>query len=394
MRSLRHGAGAHRRGWAARMAWTVMLTGGLAGCGGADGPAPEIRIGLLATMEGRFAESSGDPSLRGAELAVSERNAAGGVVVDGVPHQVRLVVRSYDARADDAAAQARVLINEDSVHALLGPQLSAHAIAVAVMAEEARVVMISPMSSNRATTEGKRFVFRLAFLDDFQGEVLSDFALDELKARTGAVLYEETSPYSSGLAREFVARFQAGGGRIVAEETFLGDAPLDFQEQLGRIARARPDVLLLPNAMAADSVQMRQARELGIQSQILGTDTWDLQLSPNLAAAEGVYVTHQWHYDMEGPEVAPFLRRFDAAYQRLPRTTAAMTYDATVLLLDAMERAGAVGGEPLRAAVAGTRDFQGVTGRISFDGSGSPRRSAVISRVHGGKVSLFRTVDP
>jgi len=361
--------------------------------GGGDAAPPEIRIGLLATMEGRFSETSGQPSKRGAELAVAERNAGGGVTIGGVPYRVRLIVRSYASRAD-AAAQARALINQDSIHALVGPQLSVHAIPVAVMAEDARVVMISPMSSNPETTAGKRYVFRLAFLDDFQGEVLGNFARHDLDASRAAILYEETSSYSRGLAREFRKSFEASGGTVVAEEHFLADDPVDYRHQLRRIEGRRPEVLLLPNTMFADSVQLRQAREIGLDVQILGTDTWDLQQAKKMDAAEGLFVTHQWHHDLPGAEVARFLDRFDAAYGRRPKTTAAMTYDAVRLLLDAMENAGSVESDAVRTSLATGAEFEGVTGRISFDGGGSPRRSAVISKVIGGEAKFFRVVDP
>lgn len=385
--------GAKRRTYPlARLAW-ASLGLVLAACGAPQDP-PEIRIGLLATMEGPYREASGLPSKRGADLAVEEWNARGGVVIDGVPRRIRLVVRSYDNRADDAAAQARALLNQDSVHAIIGPQLSSHAIPVAQMAEQVRVVMISPMSSNAETTAGKRYVFRLAFLDAFQGYALASFATEDLGARTAAVLFEETSQYSRGLAAEFRRRFEAAGGRIVASEHFLADDGPDYRDQLRRIGAAKPDVLLLPNAMGADTLQVRQMEELGIDIQVLGTDTWDLQWTPKLAGTAHVFVTHQWHYQMGGPQVEAFLRRFREAYDRLPRTTAAMTYDATNLLLTSMQKVGSVDSDDVRSVLATTTDFLGVTGRISFDGTGNPHRSAAVSHLENGKPVLDRVIDP
>lgn len=359
------------------------------------GPPPILRIGLLATLEGPFAESSGRPSVLGAQMAADEINQAGGVDVGGTPHQVEIVVRAYANRPDDAAIQARSLINQEGIHALVGPQLSNHAIPVALVAEQAHLPMISPMSSNPETTAGKRWVFRLAFVDDFQGRVLARFAREDLAATRAAILYDESAPYSRGLARRFTDEFGRLGGTVAAAETFTSDRVDTFVPQLTRIQAADPEVLFLPNDPEVDSIQMREARELGIRAVFLGSDTWDLQSLIGLPWAEGSYVTHQWHFEAPSPSVARFLEAYRERFGgAMPRTTAAMTYDAVRLLADAAHRAGTIDAGPLRDALANTLDYQGATGVISFHGTGDPERSAVVSRLGSQGTTVERVIDP
>ncbi|MGH9392418.1 MAG: ABC transporter substrate-binding protein, partial [Vicinamibacteria bacterium] len=210
-------------------------------------PAPEIRIGLLALLSGIPEETSGRPSVEGAELAVLLANEAGGIRIGGVPHRVKLIVKAYDDRPDSAISVARALVNQSRIDVLVGPQFSRHAIPVAIVAEEAEIPMVSPMSSSPATTAGRRFVFRLAALDEVQGRAMGEFAAGDLGARRAAVLYDISTDYSRSLAEAFRGAFEERAGSIVAFESFARDEPLDYRARLDRIAAADPDVLYLPN---------------------------------------------------------------------------------------------------------------------------------------------------
>lgn len=379
-----------RRWWLSGLALVVL--GLCASCQEAD--APEIRIGLLATLNGVPRETSGIPSLNGASMAIESVNAAGGIELEGVRHHVRLVVKNYEDRPDSATSEARSLINRERIHAIVGPQFSRHAIPVSLVAEEARIPMISPMASNPATTEEKQYVFRLAFLDDVQGQVMGRFAFEELGARKAAVLYDVTTAYGRQLAQVFCEAFESEGGRIVARESYARDAPLEYSEQIETIRISDPDVLYLPNDTVFVEAQIRQAREAGIQSTVLGGDTWDVQHLRTLRESDGSYIAHQWHYQLDTPEAREFLEHYRNEYGTLPKVTAAMTFDAVGVLLRAIEEAGSTNPDAIRDAIANAPVYAGATGVIRYQGSPDPVRSVVISRILDGQSALFKVVDP
>ncbi len=354
-------------------------------------PEPgEIRVGLLATFTGPYRDISGQPTRDGAHLAVAE---AGTLTIGGRPYRVRLVERDFADRADAATGAARSLINQDSVVALIGPQFSRHAIPVAVVAEDARVLMISPMSSNPEVTADRRYVFRLAFLDDIQADVLARFALGDLGARRAAVLYDITSAYSRGLAEQFRDVFAVGSGRVVAFESYTADRAGAIEPQIRRIAASAPDVLFLPNFADAVRVQVAAAQRAEVRAVLLGSDSWDPLTLPPLAGIDA-YVTNQWRPDIPLPSAQRFVRVFEAAYGAPPRATAAMTYDAVHILLDAMRRAGSLDPDAVRAAIAATDGYQGASGIISFGGQADPRRGVAVSRVVDGSLRTARVVPP
>ena len=356
-------------------------------------PAGEIRIGLLALLSGVPEDTSGRPSVEGAELAVREANERGGIQIAGVAHSVKLIVKAYDDRPDSATSVARALVNQSRIDVLVGPQFSRHAIPVAIVAEDSQIPMLSPMSSSPATTEGRRFVFRLAPLDEVQGGTLAEFALRDLAARRAAVLYDISTDYSRSLAEAFRRAFEEAEGRVVAFESFARDEPLDYREQLDRIASADPDVLYLPNDSERVEAQILQARERGVEATLLGGDTWDLERFRALPECEGAYVAHQWHPDLGTPEARRFRELFFKTHGKTPKITAAMTYDAVALVLGVIGRKGSLDAAAIRDGIAATRDFRGATGLIGFPDGPDPVRSVVISRISGGQSHLHRVVD-
>jgi branched-chain amino acid transport system substrate-binding protein len=359
-----------------------------------DPPVAEIRIGLLVLLSGTPAETSGYPSIEGAELAVREANEKGGIRIGGVAHTVRLIVKEYDDRPDSATSVARALVNQSRIDALVGPQFSRHAIPVAIVAEDSEIPMVSPMSSSPGTTEGRRFVFRLAPLDVVQGRTMAEFAARELAARRAAVLYDISTDYSRSLAENFRRAFEEKGGSVAAFESFTRDEPLDYREKLDRIARADPDVLYLPNDSERCEAQIVQARERGVEATLLGGDTWDLERFRALPESEGSFIAHQWHPDLDTPEARRFRELFTEAYGKTPKITAAMTYDAVALLLEVIARRGSLDPSEVREGIAETRDFRGATGTVSFPNGGDPERSVVIARISGGKSHLHEIIRP
>jgi branched-chain amino acid transport system substrate-binding protein len=358
-----------------------------------DPPPAEIRIGLLVLLSGLPAETSGYPSIEGAELAVREANEKGGIRIDGVAHSVTLIVKEYDDRPDSATSVARALVNQSRIDALVGPQFSRHAIPVAIVAEDSEIPMVSPMSSSPATTEGRRFVFRLAPLDEVQGRAMGEFAAGDLAARRAAVLYDISTDYSRSLAESFRRAFEQAGGSVVAFESFARDEPLDYREKLDRVADVDPDVLYLPNDSERCEAQIVQARERGVDATLLGGDTWDLERFRALPQSDGAYIAHQWHPDLDTTEARRFRELFARTYGKTPKVTAAMTYDAVALVLDVIERTGSLDSSAIRDGIAATRDFAGATGTVRFPEGGDPERSVVIARISGGESRLHRIIQ-
>ena len=217
----------------------VLLSLGLIwGCG--SQPSNEIRVGVNAELTGSK-PTVGDSCKKAAELLAAQVNQAGGLKVGDKQLPIKLFVEDNEDKAESAAAAAQKLISENNVLAILGPNASGNAIPAAQICEDAKVIMISPWSTNPKTTEGKKYVFRACFIDDFQGEVMAKFAKDNLKAKTAAVLYDVASEYNKGIAEYFKKFFEAGGGKVVAFESYTKDDK-DFSSQLTLIKAAINDI--------------------------------------------------------------------------------------------------------------------------------------------------------
>ena len=365
----------------------------LSRCGTRADPPPEIRIGVIASLSGPAAENSGRATTEAANLAVQQVNAEGGLLVGDVRYQVRLIFGDDENNAQTAVDVARRLIFQERVVALVGPQFSSNAIPVASVAEEARLPMISPISTNPQTTAGKQYVFRVGFVDEVQGQVMAQFARDEFAATTAAVLYDIASDYNRGMAETFQRQFTANGGSIVAFEAYTSGAT-DFRPALQRIAASNPDVLFLPNYSADSIAQANQAREGGMTLPLLGSDGWTATSVAPVPAFEGAFFTQHWHPAVENPASAAFLRDYTAAYAHEPLVTAALTYDAFSLLFAAMEREGSVTPEAIERGLASTADFAGVSGRIGYAGTGDPIKDVVIVEIKDGQALYYSVVQP
>lgn len=375
-----------------------LLLPALAGCEPsrqARAHSNELHIGVLPALSGPRAATSGIPTQRAAELAAEQVNRAGGLEVAGRRYRVVLHVIDTHDTEQGATIGARRLINEFGVSALVGPQASRLAIPVGDIAERARVPMISPMSTHPRVTAGRRYVFRASFVDDVQGRAMARFAVDDLEAVRGAVLFDVSNPYNRHLAETFRAAFERLGGEVVAYESYTSDRAGDFRAQLRRIQEARAEILVLPNYTADARLQLPQAREVGYRGAILGSDAWEFAaLAAEVPAAEGAYLTHHWHPDAMGPGTAEFRTAFRAAYHAAPQATAATTFDALGMIFQAAHLKGSVDPEAIRAGLAETRDYAGVTGPISFCGSGDPVKGVVVLRVENRRVHFHARMQP
>ncbi|HSM04450.1 MAG TPA: ABC transporter substrate-binding protein, partial [Longimicrobiales bacterium] len=269
---------------------------------------------------------------------------------------------------------------------------SQHAIPVGAIANRSGVPMISPMSSNPATTEGRPYVFRLAFLDADQGEVLARFARERLELDRVGVVTNLTSLYATEVASRFRDHFRELGGDIV-EVSYAGGGPEVWRDAFRRVLAQGPDRVLLPLQRSELEDLMTMIEEEDIQVDLLGSDSWDVLTMERFAAARGAYLSHQWMWNVPDERVAPFVNRYRELYGAPPRSTAALTYDAVHLMARAATAAGSLDGMAVRDALADLPSYRGVSGVIEFDEGNSPRRDVVIGRISAGATVFVARVD-
>jgi len=361
----------------------------LADCGRGDAGGTVV-IGQYGSLTGSEA-TFGQATLRGIQLAVREVNASGGIKGKTIE------IKSYDDRGTSQEAGTAVtrLITNDKAVALLGENTSSQSIAGGRVAQQYGVPMISPSSTNPAVTEIGDKIFRVCFLDSFQGWVDAKFAREHLKARTAAILYDQAQAYSKGLAQFFKDAFSGMGGSIASEQAYTaGDQ--DYSAQLTTIREARPDVIFIPGYYTDSGNIALQARKLGITASLLGGDGWD---SPQLAAiggaaVEGSYFSTHFAVQESRPDTQAFVSSYETEYKQRPDSLAALGYDAARLLFDAMRRAPSWEGAALAQALAETKGFAGVTGTISIDPHRNAKKSAVVVQVKGGVPVAVTTIEP
>jgi branched-chain amino acid transport system substrate-binding protein len=368
--------------------------GSLAACAQPPTATPEIRIGVLANLADQVSiEGSGQPTINAAQLAVKQVNQDGGLTVGGKKYTFRLMIENDQNTPQGAVAAAKKLINQEQVVALIGPQYSKNAIPVADVAENAHIPMISAISTNPKTTAGKQYVFRACFIDTFQGQVMAQFAFVDLAARKAAVLYDVASDYNRDIATIFKQAFEAAGGQVVAFEGYPS-GQTDFSSYLAHIHAQAPDVLFLPNYANEAPLQTRQARQAGIKAIFISSDTWGEVQPADAPDANGAFFSSYWHLDSSLPASRQFVADYRQTYSQDPNSTAALTYDAIELLFQAIRQQGKADPEAIRAGLAATRDYPGVSGSISFEGSGDPVKGAVILQIQDKKIIFHKVVNP
>jgi branched-chain amino acid transport system substrate-binding protein len=350
----------------------------------------EILIGEYGSLTGSEA-SFGQETHNAIMMAIEEVNAAGGVS----GRKVRILTEDDQSKAEEAANAVTKLITQNNVVAVLGEVASSSSLAAAPICQANRVPMITPSSTNPTVTEKGDYIFRVCFLDSYQGQSMANYLTNELKMKTAALLIDMRSDYSTGLAQFFEQQFVKNGGRIVARQSYAkGDN--DFRSQLTAVRAANPEVIFVPGYYNDIGQIAMQARDLGIQQPFAGGDGWE---SPKLIeiggkALEGsFYSTHYFPSD-PNPIIQKFVTKYRQQHQRTPDGLAALAYDAALIVVDAIKRAGTTDGPKLRDAIAATKDFQGVTGTITLGPDRNPQgKSMVIVEVKNGELALKHKIS-
>lgn len=349
----------------------------------------DIPVGEFASLTGATA-SFGRSSHNGTKMAIDEVNAAGGVL----GKQLRLITEDDQSRAGEAATVVKKLISKEKIVALLGEVASSRSLEAAPICQEAKIPMISPASTNPRVTDTGDYIFRVCFIDPFQGTVLSKFCLSKGLKKV-AVLTDVKQDYSVGLSEFFKAHFLANGGIIVSEQSYSsGDK--DFKAQLTAIKGIEPDAILASGYYTEAGLIAIQSRELQMNIPLLGGDGWD---SPALVevggtAVEGCFFSNHFSAEDPSPKIQEFLSKYRQKFGEEPDAMGALGYDSAMILVDAIKRANSVSGDAIRQALAATQNYPAVTGLISLNAQRNADKSAVMLVVQKGKFRYVETVAP
>jgi branched-chain amino acid transport system substrate-binding protein len=363
----------------------------------ADAAAPaatasteEILVGEFGSFTGSEA-TFGQSTSNGVKMAFEEVNKKGGVK----GRQLRLISLDNQGKAEEAAAAVTRLITQNKVIAILGEVASSRSLAAAPIAQKHKIPMISPSSTNPKVTEVGEFIFRVCFIDPFQGTVMAKFAHENLKAKKVAILRDVKSDYSVGLADYFKKKFEELGGEVIGDASYQS-GEMDFKAQLTQIKGGKPDAIFIPGYYTEVGLIARQARALGITAPLLGGDGWDSSKLSEIGgpAINGSYFSNHYTTESTDPLVVEFIKRFKERTNETPDGLAALGYDAARILIQAMERAEEVTPESIRNELAKTEDFVGVTGRISIDQQRNANKPAVVVKVDGSTNRYVTTISP
>jgi branched-chain amino acid transport system substrate-binding protein len=380
---------------------STLVAGILAGCSGAKegsgGEGDKIKVGVNLELSGGVA-SYGESLEKGISLAINEINKKGGV--DGKKFEVVKVDNKSDAA--EATNGAIKLTSQDKVTAILGAATSGDTVAQAQIANDTETILLTPSGTSPNVTVGDNgklndYVFRICFIDPFQGTVAANFANKELKVKNAAIFADSASDYAKGLAASFKETFEGVGGKIVAEEAYVGK-DTDFRSTLTRIKAKNPEFIFIPGYYEEVGLIIKQARELGIDVPFMGADGWDSPKLVELAGADALnntYITN--HYSSEDPDKK--IQDFVALFKEKnngdsPNAFNALGYDSVYLLADAVKRAGSTDSSKIKEELAKTKDLSLVTGMVTIDKNHNPIKSATVLEYKDGKQVFNTKVNP
>lgn len=362
-----------------------------------------IKIGINAPITGDIPKV-GEGTKYAAKMWLEDIEKAGGIEVGGKKYPVELVIEDNESKAESAVKANTKMITQDDVLIIIGPQSSKQAVPAGDVANNYETPMISPWSTNPATTKDRPFVFRGCFLDPFQGPVVANFITDEFGFDKAAVLYDVASDYPKGLAEFFKLAWEEkhGAGSVVAYESFT-TKDTDFSSQLTKIIRSGAQVLFTPQYYNEVALIVQQAKQLGWKGPIMGSDSWGSAETIELCGEACYGQFFSTHYAAAGAKGATkaFIDRYNNTYGYVPDDVAALTWDALRLAQKAIESTGEITGKikkdrkAVRDALAKIKDFNGITGNMTFTEEGDPKKCAVIVRISDkGEYEFYKSVCP
>lgn len=350
----------------------------------------EIILGSYSSNTGATA-TFGIFQKRGIDMAVAEINAAGGINGKQIKHI------NYDNKSDNDETLAVVnrLISQDNVIAIIGEATSGKSKIGGQVAQQNKVVMLTSSATNPEVTKIGNYIFRACFIDPFQGYVMAKFMKENLKLKKAAILRDVKSDYSMGLADVFITEFKKMGGEIVTDISYQ-EGDIDFKSQLTAIKAKNPDAIFVPGYYNEVALLARQLKDLGMKQPMLGGDGWS---SPDLYkiakdAINGHYFSNHYTTESTDPKTVDFVKKFKAQFKDDADVMAALAYDATYMMADAMKATKVLSRESIREELAKVKDFHGVTGNMSMNAQRDAVKSAVVVQVAGPEYKYVTTINP
>jgi len=351
-------------------------------------PETNIRLGVIFSMSGSEAITNQE-SVYGVKLAVERINAEGGIL--GKKIYLSIYDNNSTAIGSKLACEQAV---KDGVIGIIGCQYSSHSLGAAPIAQAAGIPMISNISTNEDVTLVGDYIFRVCFIDSFQGIIISNFAYKELKAKTASIMINADADYSKEIAKYFKEDFTKLSGIVIGEYYFQA-VDKDFSNQLSEIKKNNPNILFVPAYLKEAALICKQARIMGITAAIIGSDGWSHKMLKYAGEyLEGCYYINHWTQTDDKKNIE-FVKEYYKSYGEIEiPAIAALAYDAVFLLSDAIKRAGSFDKKFIRDSIANTKNFQGITGTISFDKNRNPVKTAFIVKFQNDKVVLDKIIIP
>lgn len=348
-----------------------------------------IKVGGMGPLTGSAA-MYGITVDKGAKLAFEEINANGGVLGK------KFEYISLDEKADPIeAVNAYNKLTDEGVVTILGSVTSKPTLAVAELAAQDGIPMITPTGTQINITDAGPNIFRVCFTDPYQGSTLAKFSKDELGAKTAAIMVNTSSDYSDGIANAFIKQAEKEGIKVVAKEGY-SDGDKDFKAQLTKINSENPDILVVPEYYELSALIATQAREIGMKSTFVGPDGWDGIIgaldSSSYSVVDNSYFTNHYSTEDSNEKVQSFLKKYREKYNEEPTAFSALAYDTVYVLKNAIDKAGTTDKAELTKAIKAS-DMDGVTGHLTFDENNNPIKAVTIIKVQDGKYIFDSVVE-
>ena len=369
---------------------SLVIAGLLSACQQQNGGGDKVRVGVFMSTTGSTA-NFGISSVNGIKMAADEINKAGGI--NG--KQVELLVQDDRSDASEAATIVTKFVTQDQVNAVIGEVASSRSIAAAPIAQNAKIPMLTPSSTNPEVTKKGDFIFRSCFIDPYQGAAIAQFAAKTLGAKTAAIMVDRKNDYSTGLEKVITETFTRLGGKMVATQSYQ-EGDQDFNAQLTSLKGANPEVIFVPGYYNDVGLIAKQARDKGITVPLIGGDGWDSEQLYKIGgtALNGSFFTNHYSPFDTAPNVVKFVNDYKSRYNSTPDALAATAYDAANIMFDAIKRSKSLSGTDIRDALAATNAFPGVTGTVTFNKQRDAVKPIVMIEIKdGGKYEVRERVN-
>ena len=349
-----------------------------------------IKIGLILPLKGDY-EKYGTLCKNGIDLAIDEINAKGGV--NGKNLEVIPGNDTSDGRI--AASIALNYAEVQKVSAIIGPYTSESALLAAPIANRAGVPMVAIRTSETSITKIGNYIFRACYVDTYQGTILGRFAGRDLKAKKAAVIYNSGDNDAKTLINNFKQEIAKYGGKVETIQSY-DSKTTDFTLLVSELQKVKPDVVLLPDFEDKAGQIMKKAAEMGFKTTYLGTDFWNVERVVKIAgkAAVGSYLTDHFSPEDPNPQTQKFVDSYDGDYGIKPGPSAALSYDAVMLVAEAMKKADSADPEKIRAALTSIKNFKGAAGTYTFDTDRNPIKGGVILKVLADGQTFEKRIEP